>query len=102
MSAARVTIGGVDVNPHLNDMIGSSQPIVAGETASRMGYTHARSDAQEGSVSVRLERLPWSTCPLPPGPWRTVGAVALGGLILSLIVFLICHREGSSRESGIA
>jgi hypothetical protein len=96
MSAARITIGGVDVSPRPNGVIVSTQRAVEGQNADGFDHAFSQSDARQASVLLTLERPAWSTCPLPPGPWRIVGAVALGGLILSLIVCLIQHRAHPS------
>jgi len=96
MSAARITIGGVDVSPRPNGVIGGTPRAVEGQSVPRMDRRFSRSAAGGASVLLTLERTPWSTCPLPPGPWRIVGALALGGLLLSLIVCFVQHRAHAS------
>ena len=95
MSTARITIGGVDVGPQPNDVIGNMQRAGEGQSVNRIDHTISVSTAGGPSVSLTLERSPWSTCPLPPGPWRIIGAVVLGGLILALIACLVQHRAHS-------
>ncbi len=102
MGAARITIGGVDVGSRSSGVSGSTQRDVEGQASTRVDRTFSRSNVGDVAVSLTLEPTPWSTCPLPPGPWRIVGAVAgavaLGGLMLSLIICLIRQRAHSSRE----
>ena len=98
MSAARITIGGVDVCQRPSGVSGGTQRAVEGQTASSIDRVFSRPNGGEASVSLALERTPWSTCPLPPGPWRVAGAAALGGLMLALIVCLMRHRTRSSQE----
>jgi hypothetical protein len=100
MSEARITIGGVDVSPHPNDVIINTQRDFQRHAANSSDHTFSRPDAGEASVLLTLERPAWSTCPLPPGPWRIIGTAVLGGLILSLIVCLIQHRAHPSQESN--
>lgn len=92
MSTARITIGGADVSPHPSGASTQMLHAVEGQSVAGLARVPSRSGEGRPSVSVTVERAHWSTCPLPAGPWRIVGAIALGGLALALIAYLVQRR----------
>ena len=87
MSSARITIGGLDVSPHPGEPGGG-----AAESQNIVGVQRTH-DGKHAPVTLTLERASQPRCPLPPGPWRIITALAVLGLILSLVAILSQHRR---------
>ena len=85
MSSARITIGGVDVNPHPGEPVVGA--LLAAESKSAAEADQTR-EGQRAPVTLTVEHISRPHCPLPPGPWRIVSALAVLGLMLSLVASL--------------
>ena len=85
MSSARITIGGLDVSPYPGEPAAGALPVA--ESQSTAGADRTR-DGGHASVILTVEPTPRPRCPLPPGPWRIISALAVLALILSLVVIL--------------
>jgi hypothetical protein len=90
MSSARITIGGLDVSPYPGEPVGGALPATERQGIAGAQRTH---DGKHAPVTLTLERSPRPRCPLPPGPWRIISALAVLGLILSLVAVLSEHRR---------
>jgi hypothetical protein len=90
MSSVRITIGGVDVNSHLGEAVGGALP--ATENQGTPGVDRMR-DGGHAPVILTVECPPRPRCPLPPGPWRIISALAVVGLILSLVAVVSERRR---------
>ena len=90
MSSARITIGGMDVRSHLGEPGAGALPAVAGQSIAGSDQTY---DGKHVPVILTLERSPRPRCPLPPGRWRIISALAVLGLILSLVAILSRRRQ---------
>jgi len=90
MSSARITIGGLDVSPYPGEPVGGALPAAERQGVAGVQRTH---DGKHAPVTLTLERASQPRCPLPPGPWRIITALAVLGLILSLVAILSQHRR---------
>jgi hypothetical protein len=101
MSSARITIGGLDVNPHPDEPVVGALP--AAESQSAAGVDQTR-NGQHAPVTLTVEHTQRPRCPLPPGSWRMISALAVLGLILSLVALLSARRrcagQGTSPRSS--
>lgn len=90
MSSARITIGGMDVSTHLGERDAGVLPAVASQSTASSDQTY---DGKHAPVILTLERSPRPRCPLPPGRWRIISALAVLGLIFSLVALLSRRRQ---------
>jgi hypothetical protein len=91
MSPVRITIGGVDVNSHPGEPVTGALP--AAESQGIAGDDRMRDGGGHAPVILTVERTPRPRCPLPPGPWRIIGALVLLALLLSLVAALSGRRR---------
>lgn len=96
MDGARITIGGLDVSPSLDDTAASALPgagdlFTAGSERARPQYVRGHAPVTLAVTPARRQR-----CPIPAGPWRVIGAIAVLGLLFSLIAVL----RGCPRRTG--
>lgn len=98
MSTARITIGGVDISSGPSGLSGGPLPAAQSQKAAGIGRTLSQADRGRDPVSLTVECTQWPSCPLPPGPWRIVGALAFLGLLLCLAGWLtLCRRRADLR-----
>ena len=90
MSSARITIGGLDVSRYSGELVAGAQPAAESQGAASVERTH---DGKHVPVILTLERSSRPRCPLPPGRWRIISALAVLGLILSLVAILSRRRQ---------
>ncbi len=90
MSSARITIGGQDVSPYLGELVAGALP--ATESQRTAGVDRSR-ESEHAPVILTLERAQRPRCPLPPGPRRIISALAVLGLILSLVAVVSERRR---------
>ena len=89
MSSARITIGGQDVSPYPDELVAGALPAV--ESQRTAGVDRSR-ESEHALVIPTLECAQRPRCPLPPGPWRIISALAVLGLIFSLVAILSRRR----------
>jgi hypothetical protein len=90
MSSARITIGGMDVSPHPGEPGAGALPATPSQSIAGINRTY---DGKHAPVILTLESAPRPRCPLPPGPWRIISALAVLGLIFSLVAILSRRRQ---------
>jgi hypothetical protein len=90
MSSARITIGGLDVSPYSGELVAGAQPAAEGFGAVSVERTY---DGDHVPVILTVESAQRPRCPLPPGPWRIISALAVLGLLLSLVAVLSQYRR---------
>ena len=90
MRAPRITIGGLDVSPHPAELVAGVLPAAESQAAASV---QRMPDGIHAPVILTMERAPRPRCPLPPGPWRSISALAVLGLIFSLVAALSEHRR---------
>ena len=90
MSSARITIGGMDVSPHPGEPGAGALPAAPSQSIAGSDRTY---NGKHAPVILTLERSPRLRCPLPPGRWRIISALAVLGLIFSLVALLSRRRQ---------
>ena len=90
MSSARITIGGMEVSPHPGEPGARALPVA--ESQRTAGVDRSR-ESEHAPVILTLERAQRPRCPLPPGPRRIISALAVLGLILSLVAVVSERRR---------
>jgi hypothetical protein len=90
MSSARITIGGLDVSGYSGELVAGAQPAAESQGAASVERTH---DGNHAPVILTVASAQRSRCPLPPGPWRIISALAVLGLLLSLVAILSEYRR---------
>jgi hypothetical protein len=90
MSSARITIGGQDVSPYPDELVAGALP--AAESQRTAGVDRSR-ESEHAPVILTLEYAQRPRCPLPPGPWRIISALAVLGLILFLVAVVSERRR---------
>ena len=90
MSSARITIGGLDVSPYSGEPVAGALPAAESQGTAGVDRTY---DGDHVPVILTVESAPRPRCPLPPGPWRIISALAVLGLLLSLVAALSEHRR---------
>jgi hypothetical protein len=90
MSSVRITIGGQDVSPYPDELVAGALP--AAESQLTAGVDRSR-EGEHAPVLLTLECAQRPRCPLPPGPWRIISALAVVGLILSLVAVVNERRR---------
>jgi hypothetical protein len=90
MSSARITIGGLDVNPRPGEPVAGALLAVESQRIAGVGQTR---DGQHAPVTLTVEHSPQPRSRLLYGSWRVISPLAVLGLILSLVALLSARRR---------